>query len=287
MKPTTGLRQLVQAQAFFTPQHTNSISSRLKAFSPNKMINNTAAPPSRACWRGHILQKLYSKCWGSAQGRARSLQTNTVTTSLQLSPTPTCGSSGGRVRLTNAVRGYPPGQGRRWSRAFSFVIKKNKCRKCSPSHTGDAKHPAGLQRDPDKLRQVGESSEATSAKMAFHNKSIRVVPLRFEVFNVEIYVTLHNVYAYAFFNKSNICTRKLLIHVLKYYCWCKQEAVLWSYMLTLLNGSHVWKQYKVGWAVKCETAPSCGEDKWLESTLNAAFKFRFNGGCGKRTHRII
>lgn len=43
----------------------------------------------------------------------------------------------------------------------------------------------------------------------------------------------------------------------------------------------------VGWAVKCETAPSCGEDKWLESTLNAAFKFRFNDGCGKRTHRII
>lgn len=40
------------------------------------------------------VNKLYYGCLGARMGRARSPQTNTVTTSLQLSPTPTCGCSG-------------------------------------------------------------------------------------------------------------------------------------------------------------------------------------------------
>lgn len=162
------------------------------------MINNTAA--SCACWRGHILQKLYSKCWGARRGvhgHCKPTPSRPLCSFHPHQPAAPPADESARLTLfagTHLVR----------SRAFSFVIK-NKCGKCSPSHTGDAKHPAGLQRDPDKLRQVGESSEATSAKMTFQNKSERVVPLRFEVFDVEIYVTLHNVYAYTFFNKSNIC----------------------------------------------------------------------------------
>lgn len=53
-----------------------------------------------------------------------------------------------------------------------------------PSHTGDAKHPAGLQRDPAKMRQVGGSVEATSAKLTFRSKSGYVVSLGSEVCDV-------------------------------------------------------------------------------------------------------
>lgn len=53
-----------------------------------------------------------------------------------------------------------------------------------PSHTGDAKHPAGLQRDPTKMRQVGESVWATSANLTFRSKSGYVVSLGSEVCDV-------------------------------------------------------------------------------------------------------
>lgn len=61
---------------------------------------------------------------GSAQGRARSLQTNTVTTSLQLSPTPAprlLGLSGPLGR--RCVRVLTWFRGRRWSRSVSFVTR--------------------------------------------------------------------------------------------------------------------------------------------------------------------
>ena len=86
------------SQASFTPQHANSISPPPTTSSPvfrvKQVINNTpAAPPSPQPVEGATIYTNYiMDGGGSAQGRARSLQTNTVTTSLQLSPAPTCSS---------------------------------------------------------------------------------------------------------------------------------------------------------------------------------------------------
>lgn len=74
----------------------------------------------------------------------------------------------------DAVWRYSPGKGRRSSRTIRLVKKKKWANVSPPSHTGDAKHPAGLQRDPAKLRQGRERSEATSARSAFQNKRQRV-----------------------------------------------------------------------------------------------------------------
>lgn len=60
------------AQAFFTPEHTDSISSNLNTFSPGfrvkQVIHLTAASPSSACWRGYNPQKLHNACWGARRG---------------------------------------------------------------------------------------------------------------------------------------------------------------------------------------------------------------------------
>ncbi len=61
-----------------------------------------------------------------------------------------------------------------------------------PSYTGDAKHPAGSQRDPAKLRQARERNEKD-----FRSDSFKIKPkashLRFEGFYVEMNVTFDRI----------------------------------------------------------------------------------------------
>lgn len=131
--------------------------------------------------------KLYYGCRGSAQGRARSLQTNTVTTSLQLFQ-PHQPAASARYPSPSArwcrllTSSEPPPEPRRW--LCGEGTKKMLVSVPLPSHTGDAKHPAGLQRDPAKMRQVGESVGATSAKFTFRSKSGYVVSFGSEVHDV-------------------------------------------------------------------------------------------------------
>lgn len=125
-------REVVEARVLLGPASLHSAQTpfplawkHLRAgFRVKQVINYTAASPTSACWGGYNPEKLYYGCWGARMGRARSLQTNTVTTSLQLSPTPTCGFSGPQIRSANASHGYSPGRGRRRSRAMSFVTKR-------------------------------------------------------------------------------------------------------------------------------------------------------------------
>lgn len=120
------------------------ISPRILSF---KLQHNTLR--SSACWRSYTN---YVMCLGGrAQRRARSLRTDSVTTSFQLPPAPTRTSSGGRVRSNKGeIRALtwsaPPLEphdefGAKTAKSFHHERETQNIR-------------LWMQRDPTELRQV-------------------------------------------------------------------------------------------------------------------------------------
>lgn len=105
-----------------------------------------------ACWSRHKLQKLYCGCVGARMGRARSLQNPTPSRPpCSFHPQQPAAPPATKVRCNAVKPRTHPVRSAAGAAQISFLLQTSKM---FPSHTGDAKHPAGLQRDPAKLRQV-------------------------------------------------------------------------------------------------------------------------------------
>ena len=216
---------------------TNHIFTCIPSQTGDKQ-HTSSNPQSSACWRGYDLHKLHygwgweraGACTVTANQHRHDLSAAVTRTNLQL-PQLT-----GPLGPT-AVWRYSPSEGRRSSRTSRLVMrKKNERMFPPPSHTGDAKHPAGLQRDPAKLRQGREKSEVTSARSVLQNKRQRVAnnksgwkrtaPCLMTGGHPLKYISRLKNTPYIF-NKVEDNTFNPLLHALQAQFWSKPEAVLW------------------------------------------------------------